>query len=90
MADPKGAKVATPTDGTGVDARNAINVAMEDLAEEDLRAIEQELEEEMVERRRKKLACFQKMCHNVVKKADIVAASDTKVNSSSLSPKDPI
>jgi hypothetical protein len=57
MVDPKGAKAVTPTDGTEVDARNAINVAMEDLAEEDRRAIERELEE-MAERRCKKLACF--------------------------------
>jgi hypothetical protein len=61
---------------------------MEDLAEEDQRAIEWELEEEMVERRRKKLACFQKMCHDVVKNADTVVASGTKVNSFSHSPKD--
>jgi hypothetical protein len=88
MADPKGAKAMMPTDGTGVDARNAINVAMEDLAEEDRRAIERELEEEMAERRRKKLACFQKMRDSIVKKADTTNASDTKVNSSSLSPED--
>jgi hypothetical protein len=33
MADPKGAKHATPIDGSRVDARNAIDIAMEDLAE---------------------------------------------------------
>jgi hypothetical protein len=61
---------------------------MEDLVEEDRRATEQELKEEMVERRHKKLACFQKMRHDIVKKADPTAASSTKVNSSSLSPED--
>jgi hypothetical protein len=57
---------------------------MEDLVEEDRRATEQELKEEMVERRRKKLACFQKMRHDIVKKTNPTAASSTKVNSSSL------
>jgi hypothetical protein len=46
---------------TGVQARNTINVAMEDLTEED----KKELEEEMAERRSKKLVCFQKTCHGV-------------------------
>jgi hypothetical protein len=36
----------------------------------------------------KKLACFQKMCHGIIKKEDIAVASSTKVNPSSLSPKD--
>jgi hypothetical protein len=58
MADLKGAKATTPTDGAGVDARSLINVAMEDLTEEDRRVVERELEEEMAERRHKKLACF--------------------------------
>jgi hypothetical protein len=40
-----------PIDGARVDTWNAINVAMEDLVEEDRRAIERELKEEMAERR---------------------------------------
>jgi hypothetical protein len=37
-----------------------IGVVMEDLPEAKRRALEMELEEEMVEVRRRKLACFQK------------------------------
>jgi hypothetical protein len=58
MADPKAGKASTATDGAGVLVKNAINIAMEDLAEEDRKEVEQQLEEEMVELRRKKLACF--------------------------------
>jgi hypothetical protein len=46
------------TDGTRVTAQNAINIAMEDLVDEDQKAIEQGLEEEMAERHHKKLVCF--------------------------------
>jgi hypothetical protein len=70
------------------EADTRIDIAIEDLAEEDRRATEQELEEEMAERHRRKLACFLKMRHNIVKKADTAAASSTKVNSSSLNPED--
>jgi hypothetical protein len=38
---------------------------MEDLAEEDRKELEKELEE-MVERQRKKLVCFQKTRHGVI------------------------
>jgi ATP-dependent protease HslVU (ClpYQ) ATPase subunit len=72
----------TIADGTGVQARNNIHVAMEDLTEEDRKELEHELEEEMVERRHKKLACFQKTRHGIVKKADTAAASRSKVDSS--------
>jgi isopenicillin N synthase-like dioxygenase len=41
---------------------------MEDLAEVERRALEKELEEEMAEARRKKLACFQKTLMGVIKK----------------------
>jgi hypothetical protein len=58
MTDPKGAKSVALVDGAGVDTRNTIMVAMEDLIEADRRELEKELGEEMVERRRKKLACF--------------------------------
>jgi putative ubiquitin-RnfH superfamily antitoxin RatB of RatAB toxin-antitoxin module len=37
---------------------NTINVMMEDLTEEDRIEVERQLEEEMAEVRRKKLACF--------------------------------
>jgi hypothetical protein len=37
---------------------NTINVMMEDLTEEDQIEVERQLEEEMAEVRRKKLACF--------------------------------
>jgi ribosome recycling factor len=72
----------TIADGTGVQARNNIHVAMENLTEEDRKELEHELEEEMGERRRKKLACFQKTRHGIVKKADTAAASRSKVDSS--------
>jgi hypothetical protein len=53
---------------TEVGPHNTIDVAMEDLPEAERRALEKELEEEMAEVRRKKLACFQKTCTGVVKK----------------------
>jgi hypothetical protein len=87
MADPKGSKGGTTADGTGVQTRNAILVAMEDLDEACRKELERELREAMVEARRRKLACFQKMRNRVIKKADIVAASGTKVDAS-LSPED--
>jgi hypothetical protein len=45
-----------------------IGVAMEDLPEAERRALEKELEEEMAEARRRKLARFQKTCTGVIKK----------------------
>jgi hypothetical protein len=45
---------------TEVGPHNTIGVAMEDLPEAERRALEKELEEEMAEARRRKLACFQK------------------------------
>jgi hypothetical protein len=60
---------------------------MEDLAEEDRKEVERELEEEMAEIRRRKLACFQKTRNDVVKKVEIASAANTKVTFP-LSPKD--
>jgi hypothetical protein len=45
---------------TKVGPHNTIGVAMEDLPKVERRALEKELEEEMAETRRRKLACFQK------------------------------
>jgi hypothetical protein len=73
LVDPKGTK-AVP-DGARVTTENVIEVAMEDLLEKDQEEVESELEEEMVERRRKKLACFQKTRSGVVKKGDTAKAS---------------
>jgi hypothetical protein len=87
MADPKGGKAAMASDDAGVQARNTIHVAMEDLAEEDRKELEHELKEDMAERQRKKLACLRNPCHGVVKKANTAAASETKLDSP-LSPKD--
>jgi hypothetical protein len=39
MADPKGNKPAAVVDGTGVHRKNAINIAMEDLAKEDRKEV---------------------------------------------------
>jgi lipopolysaccharide biosynthesis glycosyltransferase len=49
MADPKGRKATPAGDGADVHARNTIHVIMEDLAEEDRKKLEKELEEEMAE-----------------------------------------
>jgi hypothetical protein len=43
MADPKGTRASTVTHGTGVHAKNTINLAMEDLIEEDCKEIERDL-----------------------------------------------
>jgi hypothetical protein len=48
---------------TKVGPHNTIGVAMEDLPEAERGALEKELEEEMAEARRRKLACFQKNTH---------------------------
>jgi hypothetical protein len=53
---------------TEVGPHNTIGVAMEDLPEAERRALEKELEEEMAEARRRKLACFQKTRMGVIKK----------------------
>jgi hypothetical protein len=82
MMDPKGSKGAPATDGAGVQARNTILVAMEDLVEADRKEWEKELEEEMTERHQKKLVCFQKTCNEVVKKANTATASGAKVSTS--------
>jgi hypothetical protein len=58
MANPKGSKPSAVVDGASVHPKNSINVAMEDLAEEDRKEVERQLEEEMAELRRRKLACF--------------------------------
>jgi hypothetical protein len=86
MANAKGARTSAATHSAGVHAKNAINVAMKDLIEDD-RKVEQELEKEMAELRRRKLACFQKTRNGVIKKANKATASGTKVNSA-LHPED--
>jgi predicted GNAT family acetyltransferase len=53
---------------TKVGPHNTIGVVMEDLPEAERRALEKELEEEMAEARRRKLACFQKTRTEVIKK----------------------
>jgi UDP-3-O-acyl-N-acetylglucosamine deacetylase len=80
MEDPKGSKAAA-TDGAGIHNNNAINVALEDLTEEDGKVVKRELEEEMAELRKRKLACFQKTRGGVIKKSDTAATTSTKVNS---------
>jgi hypothetical protein len=44
---------------TKVGPHNTIGVVIEDLPEAERRVLEKELEEEMAEARRRKLACFQ-------------------------------
>jgi hypothetical protein len=53
---------------TEVGPHNMIGVAMEDLPKVERRALKKELEEEMVEARRRKLVCFQKTRTEVIKK----------------------
>jgi hypothetical protein len=86
MADPKGSKVAAMVDGARVQARNAINMVMDDLVEVDRREMERELEE-LAEIHRRKLACFQKTRNSVLKKSNMAVAPSTTVNSH-LSPED--
>jgi hypothetical protein len=49
MVDPKEARVSVTVDNVSVRVKNTINVAMEDLSEDDRKAVEQELEREMAE-----------------------------------------
>jgi hypothetical protein len=53
---------------TEVGPHNTIGVVMEDLREAERRAPQNELEEEMAEVRKRKLACFQKTRTRVIKK----------------------
>jgi hypothetical protein len=87
MVDPKEARTSMVADNASVHVKNAINVEMADLNDEDRKTVEQELEWEMAELRRRKLACFQKMRSGVIKKADTAAPSGAKVNSA-LNPED--
>jgi hypothetical protein len=72
------------TKGAKFTADNVIGVEMDDLSKKDREELEKELqremEEVMAERRKKKLACFQKTRNGVVKKGDTLKAS-TLVNS---------
>jgi hypothetical protein len=76
---------------TEVGPHNTIGVAMEDLPEAEGRTLEKELEEEMAEARRRKLACFQKTRTGVIKKtvlAIITAATATPTVISNLTPEE--
>jgi hypothetical protein len=76
VVDPKGMRAAP--NGAAVNTDNVIGVEMGDLSEKDRdeieRELQRELEEVMMERRRKKLACFQKTS-GVIKKVDTTKAS---------------
>jgi hypothetical protein len=58
---------------------------MEDLPEAERRALDKELEEEMAEARRRKLACFQKTRMGVIKKT-IQAITTTATTTSMVTP----
>jgi hypothetical protein len=47
MSDPNGNKPSMTVDHAGIHAKNAINVAMEDLSEEEREEIERDLKEEI-------------------------------------------
>jgi hypothetical protein len=70
---------------TEVGPHNTIGKAMEDLPEAERRALKKELEEEMAEARRRKLACFQKTCRGVIKKT-IPAITTTATATSTVTP----
>jgi hypothetical protein len=82
VVDSKGTKSAP--DAMAVSADNVIGVEMGDLSEKDRNdlklELQREMEEVMADRRRKKLACFQKSRSGVIKKGDMMKAS-TPVNS---------
>jgi TRAP-type C4-dicarboxylate transport system substrate-binding protein len=69
----------------------AAGVAFEDLSKEDQRRIKEEMRRELEEveaaKKKENLACYQKMRGGVVQKGDTSKASSSKVNSSSLTPK---
>jgi hypothetical protein len=58
MVDPKEARASVSADNSSVHAKNAMNVEMDYLNNKDRKTVEQELEWEMAELRRRKLACF--------------------------------
>jgi hypothetical protein len=65
---------------TEVGPHNMIGVAMEDLPEEERRALEKELKEEMAKVRRRKLMCFQKTRKGVIKKtAPMITTTATAI-----------
>jgi hypothetical protein len=66
---------------TEVGPHNTIGVAMEDLPKAERRALEKELEEEMVEARRRKLACFKKTRTGVIKKTILAIMTMTTATS---------
>jgi hypothetical protein len=68
-----------------VGPHNTIGVAMEDLPEVERRALEQELEEEMAEMRRRKLVCLQKTRTGVIKKT-VLAITTTGTTTSTITP----
>jgi hypothetical protein len=68
-----------------VGPHNMIGVAMEDLPEVERRALEQELEEEMAEMRRRKLVCLQKTRTGVIKKT-VLAITTTGTTTSTITP----
>jgi hypothetical protein len=68
-----------------VGPHNTIGVAMEDLPEAERRALEKELEEEMAEARRRKLACFQKTRMGVIKKT-LLAITTMATATSTVTP----
>jgi hypothetical protein len=70
---------------TEVGPHNTIDVEMDDLSEVERRVLEKELEEEMAEARRKKLACFQKTSTGVIKKT-ISAITTTTTTTSMVTP----
>jgi hypothetical protein len=76
---------------TEVKPQIMIGVAMEDLPEVERRVLEKELEEEMVEVRRRKLTCFQKTRTEVIKKtvpAIMTAKTATSMVTPNLTPEE--
>jgi hypothetical protein len=70
---------------TELGPHNMISVAMEDLHEVERRALEKELEEEMAEARKRKLACFQKTQIGMIKNT-VLAITTTATATSTVTP----
>jgi predicted phosphoribosyltransferase len=60
MVNPKEARTSAAADNAVVHVKNTINVEMEDLNDDDRKAVEQELEREMAELQRRNWRVFRR------------------------------
>ena len=89
MAEAKDLKVSEKgLERSYVDGQNVIPVAFGDLPDVDQKRIERELQQEVDELRKMKLACYQKTRGGVVMKEDTASVSATKVKAPVLTPEE--